>query len=598
MTKRDVKRDVLAMGTAALALGLAACSGAIDADDEGGAPSDSSNPAAPGKPGAPGAPGTPTPGTPGSPGTAAMPGPGTVTPGAPAGPAQSLAGVRPLHRLAKAEIRNTIRDLGIVDDADAVVRDLPSDTKAAFGYDLASDISNLEVDRYFGMAAEAGKRAIVPARLKTLVACDPATGDEACARDFVVKFGRKAYRRPLEADEVTQLVGLFTKARTELKVDFTHGVRLVLQAMLQSPNFLYRWEQGSARTAPVGGLIKLSGHEVSARLSYFLWGSLPDQALFDAADANRLGTPAEVLAHAERMVGNDKTKDVLQRFSAQWLELDNLATAQKDPKIITNFSAVATSMAKETARFVESVFAEGGGKLDVLLGAPYSYVDETMAKLYGIMGVTGSTLRKVDLPAGQRLGVLTQGGFLASHAPPDSTSPVRRGKTVLERFMCAPPPPPPDGIDVQPPAPDPTRQVREQFDMHSQGTCRPCHVKMDAIGFAFESYDSAGKFRAMDAGRPVNTKVTIPGLDGADRDFGGAVDLVKHLTTSDQVRACMVVQWARFAFGRLEVAEEQGSLNDAYAEFKASGYDLRRLLVGLAKSKSFLHRAPYAWEVK
>jgi hypothetical protein len=521
------------------------------------------------------------------------PAPGAAAPA----PGTSKAGIRPVHRLTRAEYRNTIRDLALVSDVDAVIKDLPGDTMALFGYELATEVSNLEVDRYSGVAAEIARQATEPARLKALVPCDPAAGDEACARGFITRFGRRAYRRPLETEEVTQLTAFYAKARGDLRYGFADGIRMVLQVMLQSPNFLYRWE-ATGRPAVKDGLVKLGPHEIASRLSYFLWSSMPDDALFAAADAGKLGTPEEIAAQADRMVASDKFRDTLHRFHDQWLELESLPSAQKAPHLAPNFPALAASMLKENARFVDHVFSEEGGRLQALLTAPYSFVDEGLAKLYGVPGVTGAELRKADLPAGQRLGVLTQGAFLAAHAPPDGTSPVRRGKTILERLLCTPPPPPPDGLEVEPPIPDPTKQTREQFEIHAAGVCRACHVQMDNLGFAFEGYDSVGRWRTMEAGRPLNTRVTVPNLDGKDRDLGGAVDLARVLAGSAQVRACLVTQWARFALGRLEADEEQASLDETVRALQASGDDLRQLTVALARSKAFSHRTPFSWEVQ
>jgi hypothetical protein len=243
--------------------------------------------------------------------------------------------------------------------------------------------------------------------------------------------------------------------------------------------------------------------------------------------------------------------------------------------------------------------AAGDGRLETLLGAPYSFLDERLAAHYGAPGVTGSELRKVDLSARPRRGLLTQGSFLATHAKPYATSPVRRGHVVLARILCAPPPPPPPGLEVMAAAPDPGLQVREQLVRHTEAdACRACHAKMDAIGFAFEGYDTGGFFEPLQAGRPVNTRVEIPDLDGQTRRFDDAVGLVQFLSMSPTAQSCMVKQWMRFALGRFESRAEAASVEAVHAAFAAERHDVRALLIALVQSRAFRLRAADAAEVK
>jgi hypothetical protein len=578
----------------ALAAGAwSACTASIaEGDREPGA----GDPSAPGGAGSPGKGAAGSPGGGGTAGAGGQAGGGSATP-APAG--ADRAGPMPLRRLTRIEYRNTIRDLQIASSVSDVTRDIPEDTKGAFGFDAAPVVSNLEVDRFLGAAEAIGKALVASStRFGQVLGCNAAAmGEDACARQFVTSFGRRAYRRPLAPDEIDALFAYYKSARTELRYDFPNGIRMVLQVMLQSPSFLYRWELGAQTPRRDGALVKLSSHETAARLSYFLWSSMPDAALFGKADAGGLEAPAAIAAEAARMIKDAKARDTIARFHDLWLGIEDLASVQKDPKISATFRPVLDALGGETRAFINHVFAEAGGSIETMLAAPYSFVNETIARHYGVSGVVGRDLRRVDLDPAQRLGLLTHGAFLAVHAPPNSTSPVRRGKVVLEHLLCDPPPPPPEGLDVMPPIPDPKLQAREQFAQHTtEPSCRACHLRMDMIGFAFEGYDTLGRFRTEEAGRPLDTTVTIPGLDGAERRVKGATELARILARSDQVRQCMVRQWMRFALGRLEVPDEAGSVRAALDEFAAAGFDLRALMVALTKTKAFTHRTPFSWE--
>jgi hypothetical protein len=362
--------------------------------------------------------------------------------------------------------------------------------------------------------------------------------------------------------------------------------------VLQSPHFHYRAELGPvAAAAPAGASVPLDQHALASRMSYFLWSSMPDERLFALADAGALATPAQIAAEAERMVFDRRARDTVRSFHDQWLGLSRLAAIQKDPKLLPTFRETLDAMGTETRMFIDHVFTAGGGSLDLLLGADFTFANEKLAKHYGIPDVVGKEFRRVRLDPADRLGVFTQGAFLAIHSPPNGTSPVRRGKVILEHLLCAPPPPPPNALDIKPPEPDPKLQTREQFEEHVLDVgCAGCHRQMDGIGFAFEAYDTFGRRRTEEAGRPLDTSAKLPSVDGRALEIPHAAGLMKALSTSEQARRCVARHWMRFALGRLETPAEEPSLDAAYREFAASRHDLRRLMVAITKTPAFRHR--------
>jgi hypothetical protein len=261
--------------------------------------------------------------------------------------------------------------------------------------------------------------------------CDPAQAGEAvCAGRFIDTFGRRAFRRPLTTAEKQPLEALYADARAKIGLDFTGALGLVIQAFLQSPRFLYLW-QGDDAPALEAGLVRCGPWEIASRLSYFLWSTMPDEALFAAAAAGKLGAPADIDAQAQRMLADPRARPTLRNFYTQWLGLAQADEVSKDPAAFPTFTPeLRASMAAEFDAFVTHVTFEGDARLETLLTAPFSFLNPSLAKLYGVAGVAGPELRRRDLDPVQRAGVLTQGLFLAAHALPYATSPVQRGKVV------------------------------------------------------------------------------------------------------------------------------------------------------------------------
>jgi hypothetical protein len=284
-------------------------------------------------------------------------------------------------------------------------------------------------------------------------------------------------------------------------------------------------------------------------------------------------------------------------FFADWLELDGLPDRTKSAAAYPDYNAgVQAAMLDETKTFVESVSFGGDGRLSTLLGAPYSFVNQTLGNLYG-MPVSGAALMKTNLPAGQRAGFLTQGAFLALTGNADGSNPVRRGKFVYEKMLCHELPPPPANVPNPKPA-SAGGTTRMRFAEHSQNACaKGCHQVMDPIGFAFENYDGVGKYRTTDNGMPVDATGSIT-LDGQPRSFKDAIELIGFLAQSPEVRRCFAGEWSRFALSRKDTDADAASLQAVAAAFSADTATVQDLLAAVATMRSFRYRSPSPGEMQ
>jgi hypothetical protein len=387
-------------------------------------------------------------------------------------------------------------------------------------------------------------------------------------------------------------------ARTTLGLAFADAVTVLIEAVLQSPQFLYHWE--APATDPSiheGAVVRLSGYQIASRLSYFIWGSMPDDALLAAAAAGQLDTPAGVQTAARRLLMDAKAKATVSSFFADWLELDGLPDRTKSAATYPDYMpAMQAAMVDETRTFVESVAFGGDGRLATLLGAPYSYINQTLANLYGAPA-TGPTMTKTDLPATQRAGLLTQGAFLALTGNAEGSNPVRRGKAVYTKLLCHTLPPPPPNVPLPMPA-SAGGTTRQRFTVHDQNACaRACHMAMDPIGFAFEGYDGVGKFRTTDNGMPVDATGSIT-LDGVKHDFDGAVALMGLLAASPEVRSCFAAEWSRFALLRDTDTPDTASLQSAATAFASDTASIQDLMVAVSTMRSFRYRSPSPGEMQ
>ena len=289
------------------------------------------------------------------------------------------------------------------------------------------------------------------------------------------------------------------------------------------------------------------------------------------------------------MMGDTKFLRAVDSFHSQWLGINDSGAVTKDPVVFPDFTPeLAADTITETKEFVRHLFQDGDGKLGTLLSASFSYVNPGLAKLYGVAYPgTGTGFVRVDLPAGQRAGVLTQPSVLAAHAHANQTSPVRRGLFVFTNILCAQIPPPPPDVDTTPPNPDPNATTRERFNQHTANPrCASCHRMMDPIGFGLEGYDATGKYRTTENGKPLDVSGAVSGTD-VDGPFNGALELAQRLQGSAQMKSCVSQLWLEFALQRVPVMEDACSLEQAQNGFAASGYDLRDLISSVIKSDAF-----------
>jgi hypothetical protein len=575
---------------ALLAGSALACSGSIgdgSGESSGGGPSMPAGGTGSGPPGGTGAPGgggvAPGGGgvSPGGGGVA--PGGGGVSPGGGAGD-PNAAGPMPLRRLTRREYNNTVRDLlgETTNPADA----FPVDRESEFLFRRAGLVALQDLETMKDAAQALGASAVNKAT--TLAPC---TGDEsACARKFVTTFGQRAFRRPVTTEETDRLMALYQTGRTTLMLNYASAIGLLVEGMLQSPAFLYHWELGYDAPKIEGSLVRLNGYETASRLSYFLWGSMPDANLFEAAAANKLGTQAEIEAQARRMLGDAKARDTVPAFIDELLNLDQIAERPKDPLVYPEYKDdLKAAMATEIRTFINSV-VDGDGKFSTLLTSTAASINQPLATLYGVSGVSGAGVKAATLDTKQRAGLLTRAGFLTVTGATDGSHPVKRGRRIYERMLCGALPSPPADV---PPAATPASggTTRQRFDVHANNPCTGgCHSVMDKLGFAFEHYDGIGKFRTMDNGGVVDSSGTVE-IDGVMKPFADAIDISKHLAESPGATRCFTTQWMRFGFQRLDTADDRASIDAAVANFGKTN-NIKDLLVGIAGSRSFRYRTP------
>jgi hypothetical protein len=348
-------------------------------------------------------------------------------------------------------------------DSTAPATQFPAE-EVVLGFDNNADqqtVSGLLVEGYQSAAIALSQAAT--SNLPALLACDPAaSGEDVCVAAFLKEFGLRIFRRPLQDEETGRLLAFY--AQSKQAFDFPTAVRLLLQAMLQSPHFLYRVE---THGTPVSeSVVKLSGYQLAARLSYLVWSSTPDLPLLQAAAAGALDAPAGVKAEAERLLADPRAKQAMGSFFAQWLDFEKiskLGKADKSPAVFPTFTPGLPSLLRQEAElFAQDVFFSGGD-LSMLLSGSYTFMNQELAAFYGVSGPSSASFEKVLLDPQKRAGVLTQAGFLASHAKADQTSPVQRGLFVREQLLCSAPPPPPANVNTILPPPDPQATTRERL---------------------------------------------------------------------------------------------------------------------------------------
>lgn len=405
-----------------------------------------------------------------------------------------------------------------------------------------------------------------------------------CARRLIAEFARRAYRRPVAPEEVTRLLRLYETARAGGE-NFEAGVKLALTAVLVSPHFLFRGELQPEPDNPQA-VHPINEFALASRLSYFLWSTMPDEELFRLAGQGRLRK--ELKAQVRRMLRDPKARALVDNFAAQWLQFRNLDVAAPDPATYPGFTEeLRAAMRREAELFAEHILREDRSVLE-FLDADWTFVNEPLARHYGLPGVEGGGFRKVSLKGTPRGGVLTMGSFLTITSNPTRTSPVKRGKWVLENLLNAPPPPPPPDVPELPDNPEAqlTGSLRQRFEQHrADPMCASCHALMDPIGFGFENFDGVGAWREQDEGFPIDPA----GQLASGEAFRGPDDLKRILLTAKrgEFLRCLASKMLTYALGRGLEYYDQCAVDSVVETLQRGQYRFSALVLGVVQSVPF-----------
>ena len=424
---------------------------------------------------------------------------------------------------------------------------------------------------------------------RRIFTCRPAatTDERACARQILTRLARRGFRRPVAAADVEALLPFYEEGRRA--GGFDAGIQAALERLLISPQFLFRIERGPDGAEP-STIFRVSDVELASRLSFFLWNSPPDEELLAVAERGRLGEPAVLAAQTRRMLADPRAALMASGFAGQWLGTRLVRELQPDPTLYPLDANLQEALARETELFFESQLRDDRGVLD-LLGADYTYLNERLAAHYGIPNVYGSHMRRVTLSDERRFGILGMGGVLMVTSHANRTSPVVRGKWIMDNLVANPPPPPPADI---PPLPEndaelPTT-VRERLEQHRRNpVCASCHTLMDPFGFALENFDVTGRWREVDNGQPVDASGEA--LDGSQMD--GVVGLRQALTANrTQFATVFTERLLTYALGRGVEARDRPAVRAIVRE-AAPDYRWSDIILGIVESPPFrMNRTP------
>jgi len=415
---------------------------------------------------------------------------------------------------------------------------------------------------------------------------DPNSGPQAIEK-IVSTVARRAYRRPVTKDEMDKLMKLVSTARAE-GLNPEECVQIAIEGMLVSPAFLFHIEQ-SQKAADSGGVHRISDFELASRLSYFLWSSMPDDELLDVAESGTLAQPEVLDAQIARMLKDPRASALSENFVGQWLEIRNLDSIKPDPDKFPAWSAeIKEAMRTETVMLFESILHENR-PVSEFLTARYTFLNESLARFYGIPDVVGPEFRRVELNTGERGGILGLGSVMAVSSYPSRTSVVLRGRFILDNILGSPPPPPPpdvpslneDSLGIK-------LTLRQQMEKHrADPNCAGCHAKMDPLGFALENYDAIGHWRTQDGQFPVDTSGVLP--DGTTFDGPASLRDVLAPKTS-QLAQCMVEKMLIYSLGRGVDKSDRRNVADIMEAWKGKEYRLESLIYIVAHSLPFQSR--------
>lgn len=505
-----------------------------------------------------------------------------------------------MRRLNRVEYQNTVRDLVGVEFR--ATEDFPADD-LGYGFDTIGDVLSLPpllMERYLDAAERIAAKTIVadakgrkfedlpePHRRVLFVRPSDKLSPGGASRQIFERLAARAYRRPARPEEVDRPVRLAEDARKQGE-GFESSIRLGLTAILVSPHFLFKVEPDPEPGAP-GNVRTLDEHELAVRLSYFLWSTMPDERLFDRAARGQLRQDLD--AEVGRMLADPKSQALVENFAGQWLEIRNLDRAAPDRRQFRDFDdTLREAMRRESLMVFAGVVREDRSVIE-LLDADYTYLNERLARHYGIPGVSGEEFRRVSVAGTPRGGLLTQAAMLTLTSNPQRTSPVKRGKWVLENVLGEPPPPPPPGV---PELPEGRRaalrgSLRQRMEEHRKDpTCAVCHQKMDALGFALENFDPVGAWRTKDGPFDIDPSGALP--DG--RTFKGPAELKQILAAADRdaFARCLSEKMLTYALGRGVEYFDRCAVDKIVAAMKESNYRFSVLVREIARSEPFQKR--------
>ena len=489
----------------------------------------------------------------------------------------------PLRRLGPTEWNNTVRDL------------FPVETLSPFTFPAEFAIEGFENNADFqassALLVEALREASVYVTDQALPQWIPeckGLPDGSCARTFLTTFLPRAFRRPVTEAELAVYVDFWNAEEAETY--FMAAYQLTVQAILQSPEFLFRLEFGTEQGSS-GERVPLTQYEIATRLSYFLWASMPDDALFDDAALGRLDDPAVLAEHARRMLADPRARAAVTDFHRQWLDLDDVLRIEVDGNFTPHwFRNIRFPMREAPMRWIEWLVFDGPGSFEGLLTEDSAFVHRDTAGLYDVPA-PNEEWERMTTP--DRAGILMDPAFLAVLSHPASPSPVLRGKFIAERVLCKIIDPPPAGLTIFPPREsDFAGQTtnRERYELVTAAPeCRSCHEEIQGLGFPLEGFDMLGALRADDNGLPIDESGEIINADVAG-PVTDRMDLVRTLARSEQVRRCYAKQWFRYGWGRLDRYADNAVIDEVDVSFADSGGDIQELLVAFVRTEAFRTR--------
>lgn len=494
-----------------------------------------------------------------------------------------------VRRLNRVEYDNSIRELFGLELSPA---EAFSPDGSSYGFDNIADalsIAPVQVEQYYDAAGKVldavfkDRKALATVFIKQ---AGPGVDARLAAREVLVAFAARAYRKPVPDDHVEQLLGIYDAA-IAAKRPFNLSVRAAMHAVLISPRFLIRIEDLDEKATAA---YRVGSYDMASRLSYFLWSSPPDEELLTLASQNRLQDPTVIEAQARRMLKDPKSRALAENFAGQWLQVRGLADHQPDAKRFPQFTpTLRQAMLEEANLFISELIRNDRPVID-LIDANYTFLNEELAKHYGIDGVKGERMQRVALTDRRRGGVVTMGAVLTITADPSRTNIPRRGNYVMGTILGVPPPPPPPDVPQLAAAKTETsgKTLRQLLELHrSNPECASCHAKTDPLGFGLENYDAIGRWRDKDEGQPIDATGVLP----SGERFNGPLEMKKILLDRKQAFArALTESMLIYALGRGLQRDDECVVKDALAALEKDSWRLSSLVTTIVRSYPFTHR--------